>query len=191
MKALPFCWEIIRQRMIGDSLDMDQYGCCGLRITRSGRADFNSCIESRCGGPEPPCQNGNTQEQRTASRSISYADDHAYEAARRGTRVAPSSTDASNRTSSPPLRYSVSRAVPGQSRRHAVRSSLDPLSRGPLLRERIPMPSGILILWLRCKIGWRSRQYCEGPWEGFPSAPKVWRPLDVSNLPERSLRSSQ
>jgi hypothetical protein len=99
--------------------------------------------------------------------------------------------NASNRTSSLPLRYSVSRAVPGQSRRHAVRSSLDPLSRGPLLHKPIPMPSGILILWLRCKIGWRSRQYCEGPWEGFPSAPKVWRPLDVSNLPERLLRSSQ
>ena len=93
-------------------------------------------------------------------------------------------------TSCLPLRSSVSRVAPGQSRRHAVRSSLDHLSRGPVHRERKLKPSGILILWLRYKNEWRSRQYYEGLREGFPSVPKVWRPLDTSNLRERSFRWS-
>ena len=58
-----------------------------------------------------------------------------------------------NRTSCLPLRYSVSRAASGQSRRHAVRSSPDPLSRAPLHRER--KPSGFLILSLHYKNEWR------------------------------------
>jgi len=91
----------------------------------------------------------------------SYVDDRAYEAAQRGTwddpRVQPAPSpfgvsEAIDRllrfpitadmllqlpssTSWLPLRYSVSRATPGQSRRHAVRSSLDHLSRGPAHRE--------------------------------------------------------
>jgi hypothetical protein len=90
-----------------------------------------------------------------------------------------------------PLRSSVSRAAPGQSRRHAVRSSLDHLSRGPAHRERKRQPSGILILWLRCKNERLSRQYYEGLREGFPSVPKVGRPLDTGNLPACSFRLSQ
>ena len=55
--------EIIRQRVFSDSLDMDQYGCRRLRITRSGRAI--SICESNLDASalEPPCQNGNTREQ--------------------------------------------------------------------------------------------------------------------------------
>ena len=174
---------------------------------------------SRCGGPRAPCQNGNTREQ--PSRPQFHMRMIVHMKPCDATRGCPVFADAvffrpgSNLTgrliafrygmNSPadallrlpsdfnylPLRYSVSGAVPGQSRRHAVRSSLDPLSRGPLLRERKPMPSGILILSLRYKNEWRSRQYYEGPWAGFPSVPKVWRPPDASNPPERSIRLSQ
>ena len=94
-------------------------------------------------------------------------------------------------TSCLPLRSSVSRAAPGQSRRHAVRSWLGPLSRGPVHPERKLPPSGISILWLRYKNEWRSRQYYEDSREGFPSVPEVGRPLDRDNLRERSFRSSK
>ena len=92
---------------------------------------------------------------------------------------------------SPPLRQSDFRAVPGQSRRRAVRSGLDPLSRGPVHPERKLALSGTSILWLRYKNEWRSRQYYEGLREGFPSAPEVGLPLDTGNLRERSFRSSK
>ena len=96
-----------------------------------------------------------------------------------------------NRLNSRPLWHSGSRAVPGRLRRRAARSWLDPLSRGPAHPERKLTLSGISILWLRCKSGWRSRRYGEGLQEGFPSAPEVGLPLDTGSLRERSFRSNR
>ena len=106
-------------------------------------------------------------------------------------RDASSATRIINRLNSRPLWHSGSRAAPGQLRRRAVRSWLDPLSRGPAHPERKLTLSGISILWLRCKSGWRSRQYGEGLLEGSPSVPEVGLPLDTGSLRERSFRSNR
>ena len=148
--------EIIRQRVFSDSLDMDQYGCRRLRITRSGRAI--SICESNLDASalEPPCQNGNTREQPRRRQFhvriiVHMKPCRAIHGVARRLRQRlfsrPEQPDWSSHrvpitrefAGTPllrlrsgfnylPLQYSASGAVPSQSRRHAVRSSLDPLA---------------------------------------------------------------